>query len=199
MALLAAGVVTFLVIDPLLAWDEQNPWLGRGRLFLYFTTQSNALAVAAYAAFGVALLRGRRPGRALELLRGLATVDMAITGIVHGLVLADPSAPWSFSEFVLHQAGPILIALWWIALPPSPRLSFAAVPLWLAHPLIWTAGALTYRAESSDGWAPYFFLDPTQVDGWGGVATFVAVILVAHAVLGAGAVLVSRAPWARRG
>ncbi|WP_062430605.1 Pr6Pr family membrane protein [Herbidospora daliensis] len=191
-ALLLVATVTFVVVDPLLAWDDANPFLGRGRLFLYFTTQSNLLAVAACVVFGVALLRGRHPGQAAEYLRGLAVVDMAITGIVANVLLAEPGAPWSFSDFVLHQAVPVLMVVWWIAAPPARPLPLAAVALWLVHPAVWTAMALTYAAESSDRWYPYFFLDPVEAGGWGGVAVFVAVIHLVIAVLGLGAVVVSR-------
>lgn len=197
VVLLLLGVVTFIVVDPVLAWDDANEFVGKGRLFLYFTAQSNLLAVAAYIAFGVLFVRGRRPGTGLELLRGLATVDMAITGVVNGVFLADPSAAWSFSDFVLHQGGPVAIVLWWIVLPPERRLPFAVIALWLLHPIIWTASVLTYAAESSDGWYPYFFMNPAEVDGWGGVATFVLAIHVVIAVLSLGAILLSRAGWLR--
>ncbi|MBP2707998.1 Pr6Pr family membrane protein [Microbispora sp. RL4-1S] len=193
--LLLVATVTFVVIDPLLAWDDANPFLGRGRLLLYFTSQSNLLAVSACVVFGVALLRGRNPGRAAEYLRGLAAVDMAITGIVANVLLAEPDAPWSFSDFVLHQAMPVLMVVWWIAAPPAQPLPVTAVALWLAHPVIWTAMTLTYAAESSDRWYPYFFLDPAQVGGWGGVAAFVAMIHLVIGILGLGAVLASRAQW----
>ena len=197
IVLLLLGVVTFIVIDPVLAWDDANEFIGKGRMFLYFTTQSNLLATAAYVVFGIALLRGRAPSQGMELLRGLATVDMAITGIVNGVLLADPSVAWTFSDFVLHQGGPLAIVIWWIALPPAQKLSFKVVGLWLLHPAIWTASVLTYAAESSDHWYPYFFMDPAEVDGWGGVATFVAVIHVAIALLSVGAIALSRAPWRR--
>ncbi|GAA3664171.1 hypothetical protein GCM10022224_030200 [Nonomuraea antimicrobica] len=195
VALLLVATVTFVVIDPLLAWDDANPLLGRGRLFLYFTTQSNLLAVTACVVFGVALVRGRHPGLAAEYLRGLAVVDMAITGIVANVLLAEPGAPWSLSDFVLHQAVPVLMIAWWIVVPPTRPLPVAAAALWLVHPAIWTAMALTYAAESSDHWYPYFFLDPVEAGGWGGVAVFVAVIHLVIAVLGLGAVLASRARW----
>lgn len=197
VVLLLLGVVTFIVVDPVLAWDDANEFVGNGRLFLYFTAQSNLLAVAAYVAFGVLFVRGRRAGTGLELLRGLATVDMAITGIVNGMLLADPSIAWTFSDFVLHQGGPLAIVLWWVVLPPAQRLSFAAIGLSLLHPVVWTASVLTYAAESSDNWFPYFFLDPAEVDGWGGVAVFVLAIHVVIAVLSVGAVLLSRVGWLR--
>jgi hypothetical protein len=198
IVLLVLGAVILIVLDPVLAWDDANPYVGKGRLFLYFTAQSNALAVAALIAYGVSLLRGRAPSRGLEYLRGLAVVDMAITGIVNGALLAEPGAGFDFSEFVLHQGGPLVIIAWWIAMPPARPLSFGAVGLWLIHPVLWTAMTLMYAYESSDNWVPYFFLDPAEVDGVGGVVMFVAIIHVVIAVLGVGAVLLSRLPWAER-
>ncbi|WP_329426777.1 Pr6Pr family membrane protein [Streptosporangium sp. NBC_01495] len=193
--LLLVATVTFVVVDPLLAWDDANPLLGRGRLFLYFTTQSNLLAVTACVVFGVALARGRHPGQAAEYLRGLAVVDMAITGIVANALLTEPGAPWSLSDFVLHQAMPVLMVGWWIAMPPARSLPVTAAVLWLVHPAIWTAMALVYAAESSDHWYPYFFLDPAEAGGWGGVTLFVTVIHLVILVLGLGAALASRARW----
>lgn len=197
VAMLVVAAAIFIVVDPVLAWDD-NEFVGRGRLFLYFTAQANLLAVASLVVVGVGLLRGRAPSRGVELLRGLAVVDMAITGIVSGALLADPAAGFDVSEFVLHQAGPLLMVAWWIAMPPAQPLRFGVVGLWLLHPLLWTASILMYAAESSDHWVPYFFLDPAQVDGVGGVVLFVAIIHVVVAVLGVVAVLVSRARWSAR-
>lgn len=199
IVLLLVAVVIFIVLDPVLAWDDDNPYVGRGRLFLYFTSQSNMIAVAALVVSAVALLRGRETARWVDHLRGLAVVDMAITGIVNGALLAEPGAGFDFSEFVLHQGGPLVIAAWWIAVPPARPLSFGAIGLWLLHPVIWTAATLMYAAESSDNWVPYFFLDASEVDGAAGVAMYVAVILAVVAILGALAVLASRLlPWRAR-
>lgn len=193
VVLLLLGAVTFIVVDPVLAWDDANEYLGQGRLFLYFTAQSNLLATAAFVLFGVLQLRGRTPGQGAELLRGLATIDMAITGIVNGVLLSAPGAPWSFSDFWLHQGAPVLMALWWVLQRPAAPLPFAAIGLWLLHPVLWTASVLMYASESSDNWYPYFFLDPAEVGGWGAVAVFVVVIHAVIALLGLGAVAVSRA------
>ena len=198
LLLLLAGAAIFLVLDPVLAWDDANPYVGKGRLLLYFTFQSNVLAVVSLVAVGLAMVRGRVPGTLVDHLRGLATVDMAITGVVNGALLAEPGESFDFSDFVLHQGGPILMVAWWIAAPPARRLSFAAVGLWLLHPLLWTAAVFTYASESTDHWVPYFFLDPAQVDGEGTVVVFVVVIHAVIAVLGVGAVAATRLPWRDR-
>lgn len=194
LLLAAAGLL--IVIDPVLAWDDANPYLGKGRLFLYFTSQSNILAVIALTVHGVALVRGLAPSRAAEYLRGLAVVDLAITGIVNGVLLAEPGAAWDLSDFVLHQAAPLLMLAWWLVLPPRQPLPFAAIGLWLVHPVLWTASVLTYAGESSDRWYPYFFLDPAEVES---PFLFIAIIHVVIAVLGLLAVLATRLPWRSAG
>lgn len=195
LVLLALAVAIFANLDPLLAWKDDIEPLGQGRLFAYYTAQSNFLAVAALAVHGVQFVRGRRPGVAAEYLRGLATVDMAITGIVAGLLLAEPGAPFTYSDFVLHQGGPLLMVIWFVVLPPLRALPWSAAIVWLAHPFIWTVTTLTYAAESPDHWVPYFFLDPAEMDGWGGVILVVAIIHLVVLGLGLLAVLASRARW----
>ncbi|MFC0862674.1 Pr6Pr family membrane protein [Sphaerimonospora cavernae] len=200
---LALGVVLvvfaclmFANVDIWLAWDDANPTLGHGRLLLYFTTQSNLLAVIALTMVGTALLRGRRPTRGSEYLRGLATVDMAISGLVASILLTEPGAPFTYSDFLLHQAGPALMVLWWVIMPPTEPVRWSAVFVWLTHPLLWTLCVLTYGAESSDGWVPYFFLSPDEPGGWGAVAISLLVIHLLFAVLAVGVVSVSRfARW----
>jgi hypothetical protein len=195
LVLLAFALAIFANLDPLLAWKDEIPELGQGRLFAYYTTQSNFLAAAALAVHGVQFVRGRRPGVAAEYLRGLATVDMAITGIVAGLLLAEPDAPFTYSDFVLHQGGPLLMVLWFVVLPPLRALPWTAALVWLAHPFVWTVTTLTYAAESPDHWVPYFFLDSAEMDGWGGVILVVAIIHFVVLGLGLLAVLASRARW----
>lgn len=142
IVLVLAGLVSVIVLNPLLARDDANPRLGHGRLFLYFTVQANVLAVIASLVVGVGLLRGHAPSRPVEYLRGLAVVDMAITGIVYAVLFFDPRGPVSITGLVLDQAGPLLMVIWWIAMPPVRPLSLAAAPIWLAHPLFWTAMTL---------------------------------------------------------
>jgi len=195
LVLLALALAIFANLDPLLAWKDDIEPLGQGRLFAYYTAQSNFLAVAALAVHGIQFVRGRRPGVAAEYLRGLATVDMAITGIVAGLLLAEPGAPFTYSDFVLHQGGPLLMLIWFVVLPPRRALPWSAALVWLAHPFAWTVTTLTYAAESPDHWVPYFFLDPAEMDGWGGVILVVAIIHLVVLGLGLLAVLASRARW----
>lgn len=197
--LIALACLIFANVDVWLAWDDSDGQLGRGRLLLYFTAQANLFTVAALAASGAALLRGRRPSGGVERVRGLATLDMAITGLVAASVLAEPDAPFTFSEFLLHQCAPALMVAWWVILPPVVPMRWTDVLIWLIHPVAWTLCALTYGAESTSHWVPYFFLDPAEVGGWLMVFVFLLVIHVTFVAMGLGGVAVSRrARWRLR-
>ncbi|MBN9169913.1 MAG: Pr6Pr family membrane protein [Microbacterium sp.] len=171
------SVVALLVGAALLPWfgnmGAQVPF-GAIRPLLYFTVQSNVLFLVALVLCAIALLRGRAPSAGIESLRGLATVDLAITGIVYGLLLHDGGG-----DLVLH------------ALRRAP-VAWSSVPLWLLHPLAWLAVVFAVRGASADHWVPYYFLDPRQVGGWQGVASYCGAIVAVVAVLGVITVLLSR-------
>ena len=197
---IALAVVLFLlaavVAVQLLPWfGDVNPrvLLGPVRPLLYFTVQSNLLAAVVMVLVAVALLRGRMPSRATEYLRGLATVDLAITGVVYGLLLGDDG------DVVLHIVMPVLMALWWIAMPPQPAVAWFAPAVWLLHPVAWLVVVFGLRAVSSDHWVPYYFLDPRLAGGWPGVAGYTIAIIAALAVFGVLAVGIDRAARWRRG
>lgn len=186
-------VVAAAVVVALLPWfakvDPRVPFAGV-RPMLYFTVQSNLLAAVVMVLYAVALLRGREPARAVEYLRGLAVVDLAITGIVYGLLLGGGG------DLALHAVTPVLLTAWWIALPPERPVAWFAVPLWLVHPVAWLLVVFGLRAAAADHWVPYSFLDPREAHGWGGVALTCAAVLAVFAVLSVLAVVVGRlATW----
>jgi hypothetical protein len=113
---------------------------------------------------------------------------MSMTGLVYAVLLApsDVGKPEPWVDFVIHVAGPIVIAADW-ALEPSRRLSGRIVIVaWLAWPLVYVAFSLI-RGAIVD-WYPYPFLDPDESGGYAGVlgtslvilAAFVAVALTLH-------------------
>jgi hypothetical protein len=198
VVLLVLAFVTLVTLDPILAWDDGKIYFGQGRFFLYFTIQSGLLATYCYAAYGLAVLRKRPVGRVTEYLRGLTVITMIITLLVNGIVLRPAVDGFDWNEVVLHQAGPILFAAWWIAMPSRRRLPFSAIALWFIYPAFWLVMAYRYAAESTIHWYPYPFLDPSGPGGWGTVIGYIAGIFVLFVALGVGVVLLSRVPWARR-
>jgi hypothetical protein len=163
-------------------WDRPN---NPANFFSFFTIESNILAVAVLL-YGVArpAMVGRSP--TLDLVRGAAVLYMTVTFVVYGVLLAgyqeelQTTIPWV--DTVVHRVLPIVMLLDWIIDPPDNALTWKrAIPFWLVPP----AAYLTYsliRGPIVD-WYPYPFLNPDEVGGYAGVATY-AVGIAALAALG---------------
>jgi hypothetical protein len=137
-----------------------------GRLVSYFTIQSNLLVAA--AAVGLAG-DPTRDGSAWRVLRLAGVVGIAITGVVH-FVLLRPLLDlegWNYvADKLLHLAVPLLAVIGWAAFGPRPRITRRDVGLALVWPFAWLAWTLAVGAAS--GWYPYPFLD-VDAEGWGSV------------------------------
>ncbi|EYT56470.1 membrane protein [Leucobacter sp. UCD-THU] len=176
-ATLAAIVATF--VDTA-SGGPVNPF----NFFGYFTIQSNSLLVA--VAIGAGLLGLLRPGpqpRWLVVSRSLATTCMVIVGLVYAVLLAPLGAaggvPVAWANWVMHVAGPVLVALDWVIARDRGPLPWRIAWWQLAYPVVWTAVVLVRGA--TDGWVPYPFLNPQQ--GYATVLLYVVVIAAVFAVV----------------
>lgn len=152
--------------------------------FSFFTVLSNVLAVAM-----LVMLAGRphlRASHGFALFRGGVTVYMTVTGLVYAVLLAPTGVDVGLTEpwvnWSLHIVGPLALALDWILYPSEPDLPQSALLMWLGFPAAYLAYSIS-RGALID-WYPYPFLDPSRTDGYGGVAMWSAIVLVA--VLGFG-------------
>ncbi len=172
--------------------------LGLVGFFSYFTVLSNCAATLVLGYGGVAGLLGR-PG-VPDLLRGAATLYMAVTGLVYAVALSDTETgmlPWTNS--VLHQVMPLVLPADWLLLPPGRRLHWRETARWLAFPLLYLVYTLLRGPHAH--WYPYPFLDP-RPHGYARVA--LSAVLVTLAFLAVAALLTwagnaRRAARARRG
>jgi hypothetical protein len=159
------------------------------RFFCYFTVQSNILvAVTSWQ-----LARDpRRDGRWWRPARLMALVGIAVTGLVH-LVLLRPllsldGADW-LADKLLHVAVPLLAVVAWFVVGPRPRTAWRTVLEALAWPLVWLA--VTLVLGSLTGWYPYPFLDPAT-GGAGAVVVACLGVTVLFLGLFAGTVALDR-------
>jgi hypothetical protein len=148
--------------------------------FSYFTNLSNLLAA------GVLLLtaRTRATPAWIDRVRAISAMNMAVVGIVFTLLLRNEDLgalqPWV--NFVLHDLMPCAVVLDWLLDPPSTRLGVRDVMQFLIFPAAYLAYSLLRGAQT--GWYPYPFLNPSRVDGYGGVTVYAVGITVIFLVIG---------------
>lgn len=160
IAAIALVLQAVLVIDGAAVLDETAvPPLGTRlvRLVSYFTIQSNVLVAV------VAAMLARDPahdGPVLRVLRLDAVVGIAVTGMVHVVLLRpllDLDGASALADALLHVVVPVLAVLGWLVFGPRPRVSASTVVWALAWPVLWLL--VTLASGAATGWYPYPFLD----------------------------------------
>ena len=167
-----AAIVTQLTIQIQSGFNVVN-------FFSYFTNLSNIIAAVVLLIGAFFLFQRREPTVTYDLIRGAATVYMAIVGIVFSILLRNEDLgallPWV--NTVLHYIMPIVVVLDWLYLPPSTKLIASQSWVWLIFPILYLAYSLIRGAIV--GFYAYPFLNPAKVSGYGGVALYCLAIMVA--------------------
>lgn len=197
IVLIAMAIFTVAAIEPWSAWEGDPTAHGYGwNRFSYFTVQSNFIAAITYLIAAIAILSKKRMGGWFRYLRGAAVLYMLVTGIVFALLLRGTevnSNPGQFNwqNFILHEAGPLFIIMWWLLWPSRLPVSSRNSLWWLIFPILWTI--YTFIRASAIGWYPYPFLDPAKTGGERGVAIYVAGITLFFILLAQLLAWISRA------
>ncbi|TDE89164.1 hypothetical protein EXU48_20755 [Occultella glacieicola] len=160
--------------------------LGAGGLanhVAYFTVQTNLLVIVV---LGWALLvPPRRRPTWFDPLRGAMTTYIVLTGVLYNLLLAAPGELFSWdvhpSNLLQHRIIPILVALDWLLIPVARRLRLSRFWIWLGYPVAYLAFTLI-RGPLVGDWYPYFFLDPNEFGGYGGLLVPILGLVVVFAV-----------------
>ena len=143
----------------------------------FFTIIGNlALAVAMT---GIAL--GRRVS---PLILGGLTLAILLVGIVYATLLKGLhplSGPALIADRLLHDASPILMAIYWLLFVPRGRLRWNAPWWWVTFPLLYFIYALA-RGQLDHRY-PYPFIDVAKL-GWPQVLLNSAGIAFAFIVTG---------------
>ena len=158
--------------------------------FAYFSITSAIFAGVVLLVSGLVLLQGKSESERLNIVRLIAVVSMIIVGVVYHALLGDSALDprdygydWPrIPNAIIHTYAPILIVLdYLISLKgPRPKLRQA---LWVViYPLAWLG--LSIIRGLSDGWWPYWFINPGSEGGVVGMLTYIAVIAAAFIVLG---------------
>jgi hypothetical protein len=167
-------------------------------LLPYFTIQSNVL----YGAVAlVAIFRPVRP-----LIKGAATLYVAITGLVFHLVLDNPASPFWTGEIhrgpldaignqLLHTVVPLLAVADLLLFDERRRLRWRYAVYWLAYPFGYLGFALLRGLVVHN--YPYGFVDAGAI-GYGGVAKSAVGLGVGFWLLGLALCGLDRVPLRRR-
>ncbi|WP_150307159.1 Pr6Pr family membrane protein [Planctomonas psychrotolerans] len=136
--------------------------------FSYFTTLSAMILDLVLALGAFSALRVPEDPAWLGSARVLATTYALVSGIVFGAIISQAAShdyrievPWSSQ--MLHFWLPAYALLDWFLAPGRPPVTWKVLRWVLVFPAVWTAFTLVRGPVV--GWYPYFFLDPTQVDG----------------------------------
>ncbi|MEJ1089139.1 Pr6Pr family membrane protein [Microbacterium sp. Mu-80] len=173
--------------------------------FSYFTVLSNLIAAVTLVIGAVWMLRhrhDRRPEPAwLSTLFACAATYMIVTGIVYNLLLRNiPIAGISdvWTNETLHVIIPLVMLADVLLAPHRRPLSYRAVAVIAAFPIVWAAYTLlranliTGPATGNPWWYPYPFLDPHLQGGYPVVIAYIAGIAAVILAVGAGVVWVGR-------
>ena len=158
--------------------------------FAYFSITSAIFAGVVLLVSGLVLLRGKSESERLNIIRLIAVVSMIIVGVVYHALLGDSALdPRDYGydwprvpNAIIHTYAPILIVVDYLISPKGPRPKLRNALWVVVYPLAWLG--LSIIRGLSDGWWPYWFINPGSEGGVVGMLTYIAVIAVAFIVLG---------------
>ena len=154
--------------------------------FSYFTILGNLIASIVFIVSAARVLQRRVSSTSDVAIRGGSVVYMIFVGIVFAGLLRDTDLgaliPWV--NIAHHYVMPIVVLLDWIIWPPQRRLPWRVIPLWMIFPAVYVVYSLIRGAAI--GFYPYPFFNPEVQNGYGGVAIYCAVMLVAFVLLAIG-------------
>jgi hypothetical protein len=178
----ALGVQLWLSVRGGAGADGATAGVRLGRLFSYFTIQSNLFVL------GTALVLVLRPGfdgPVWRVLRLDALLGITITGLVYAIVLAPEQHLTGWAEAAnigFHYASPWATVLLWLLFGPRPRITWPVAGWAFVWPAAWLVYIFAQGAVTR--WYPYPFLD-AGVLGLGPAVRNSAVVLVVALVLAA--------------
>jgi len=136
----------------------------------------------------------KKDAKWVTIARFCVVTYMVIVGLVYNLMLRNvPTSPdaWDYAyewpvipNEILHVWAPIFLLIEWLMVAGSSRIRYKQVMwLWL-YALAWAS--FTMIRGYSDGWWPYWFLNPTDpaINGFGGQAIYLGAILSFMVVVG---------------
>jgi hypothetical protein len=177
------GLLTFAALIRSFIYSNVESGNSAVNFFSFFTILTNLFVAIVLLASAINLIRGKHQTETDDILRGSATVSIAIVGIVFGLLLSNMDSgmiPWT--NFVAHYLMPIVMVLDWLFQPPRTTLVPRHVWYWIIYPVAYLIYSLIRGAFTN--WYPYWFIDPAKSPGgWTGVILYSAAITLAFLLI----------------
>ena len=147
------------------AFASKDTFMGGGRVFMFFTIQSN-IAVALISLIGLILMfKKHRFGNVWYVIKFVATVSITLTGAVFTFILAPTLGKnaWNVQNVLTHVVVPVTAIADFFVTGVYGSIRKQSVPLVILPPLAYTVYAgIGYAAgwEFAEGINyPYFFLN----------------------------------------
>lgn len=160
-----------------------------GESFMYYTIQTNLLALGLFGLLGVRTILGLRESRTgsagwFSRLEMVIVVDVLVTLVVFWTLLApsfDADYLWSFSNLGPHTLTPLACLADYVLFSPAKKLKYKDVFFTCLYPglylaLVTIAGfsGYVYYWQFDQPWSsaptpvrfPYFFLDYDRIGAW---------------------------------
>ncbi|MBQ8136669.1 MAG: Pr6Pr family membrane protein [Clostridia bacterium] len=207
VSLCLKGIVIFSAAVGVIlsAISGAQAFMGGGRVFMYFTIQSNIVIALVCAIGAILLLRNRPVSDRWYLVKYVFTVSITLTGVVFCFVLAPTLGKyaWSLQHVLTHVVVPVAAIVDFFVTGKAGSIKKRSVPFVTIPPLlyaIYTGIAYAEGWEFSAGKAyPYFFLNwgsPAGAFGFTkelpymGCAWWILLILVLLLAVGYGYLLI---------
>jgi hypothetical protein len=177
---LAALSLTGVVVQFVIAVQAN---FGIVNFFSYFTNLTNILASTVFIVSAVHLARGYETNDRDVAIRGGSVVYMVFVGIVFNTLLvgADLGELQPWVNVVHHMVMPLAVLVDWVVWPPLTRIARKTALVWTIFPAAYVVYSLIRGAIT--GFYAYPFFNPVANGGYGGVALYCGVMLLAFVVL----------------
>lgn len=158
--------------------------------FAYFSIDSSILAGLVMTISGLTLLQGKDESARLHTLRLVAVVSMIIVGVVYHALLGDAAADprdigyvWPvLPNLVIHTYAPIALVVDYMISIQGHKPSWKTAWWVVVYPLTWLG--LSIIRGLSDGWWPYWFINPGSEGGIPSMVSYILMIAVSFIALG---------------
>lgn len=180
---ITAGLIAFAII-----WQVSDR-LANGlfrptEYFAFFSIESSMIAAVVMAVTAVRAFRSLPETKLLTIVRLSAATYYAVVSLVYNLLLRgmandprDGNYDWpSLPNEIIHDYAPIIVILDFVLSQSALRVRLRAAWWVTLYPLGWLG--FSVARGLTDGWWPYWFIDPTGDGGVIGMFAYIGAITV---------------------